>query len=216
MADAWQPRSDGPYDWRTEGPLAYWYHVESLGYTWDTAPLPAQITLERWLRFDPYAFQIYWPRWYELAESGQWDLLYPAPAPTSPPEEDEVVVGPILGPPLPPVYAPTPPPDSPSNPFIARTMSADNYTSPVDGSNELPAWLRTLNQVAQSAATVAGLWTAKERQTQQAVALEGDSRHPLANNPRARQVGTTWTEQALYWLGLAVTAGLVWFIITKR
>lgn len=208
MDDTWQPRADGPYDWRTEGPLAYYYHVEPQGYTWDTAPLPPEHTLRRWLRFDPYAFQIYWPRWYELASEGQWDALYPL-APESPPTpQPNVVLGPVLGAPLKPVYAPR---ATPSNPSTVLTMAADAYTSPVDGANDLPDWMRALDTGMRWYSTIVGLETAKRKQQDQAAALEGADQHPVAD---ARSVSDKWQQIALV-AGVAAAAAVIWVVFGK-
>jgi hypothetical protein len=209
--ETWQPKSDGPYDFRTEGPLAYYYHVEPLGYSWDTAPLPPKYVLERWLRFDPFGFQTYWPRWYELAEAGRWDELYPAPPPTPPPE---VVVGPILAPALKPVYAPTPPPVSASNQSTVPTMAADAYNTPVDGGTDLPPWLKALLDTGERVyATVAGLESAKAKAKQEAVAFEGRDDAPVAQRP---QGFSARTQQLLLLAGVAISGFAIWAIISRR
>lgn len=206
MEDTWNPKADGPYDWRTEGPLAYWYHVEALGYTWDNAPLPPDYVLRRWLNFDPYGFQIYWPRWYELAEAGRWDELYPPPPESPPTPPREVVVGPVLGPPLKPVYAPV----SPSNPSTVPTMAADAYSSPVDGGVDLPPWLKTLLDTGERIyGTIAGLENAKTKQAQEAAAFEGRDDHPVTQGVSER------TQLIALVAGVAVAAVAIWAIFRK-
>lgn len=189
----WQFIGDGNYNGRVEGPIAYFFHVAyDLGLPTADAPLPPQRTLDRWLRFDADSFAIYWPAWYEIASRGEWDRLYP------PPEPGEQITPVFVGPPLKPVYGVTPEPKPPSrmpDQFSLDDLElaqeralrrvtgreANPLASPVDGGDDMPSWLKTIDQVSRVAAqglSIFGLTKAQDKQERQAREVNGADQRP--------------------------------------
>lgn len=205
---SWEERREGPYDWRVEGPLAYWYHVESQGYGWDNAPIPPKTTILRWIQYDSEAFALYWPTWYAWALSGDWDRLSTA----------EVMGQVSVNPPRVSGFTPPPPspPPAPSNNLtsdLKMSLQDSSYATPIDGGNDIPAWLKVIDSAARSAADiVGGFQRARSVQDQQAAAFSGNENHPLAQGKSANG----WPTSAIFWGGLILTGLIIWLIISAR
>lgn len=197
----WTFKADGPYDWRTEGPLAYGYDAEAKGFTWDNAPLPPQRTLQRWLENDAEAFAIYWPKWYALAISGAWDQLYPA----------ETMSQVSLNPPRVSGYTPS---QADQTNVLKMADFNDNYSTPIDGDNDIPQWLKVIDRAARSVSDIVGGFTrAKTIEDRQAQAFSGNENHPLA---RGGQAPTNLTQNAIFWGVLLLTGLVVALILNAR